>query len=166
LGDTLVTTFARIAYCIIWIVIVPALAEASPKQKPSPTSISTLNGRCEKLVVQGMDATASCSGKVLNTLYRDNRSGFYFVTADGAALTFSGLGNLQVKPDPDSAIQPVDMIIFGYKGQHDRSRAVGQCAFQNPNKGPSRVQCRATTSAGVFKADFVSDGHPPHVMKF
>ena len=97
-GDTLVTTFARIAYCIIWTVIVPALAEAAPKQKPGPTSISTLNGRCEKLVVQGMDATASCSGKVL-TLYRDNRSGFYFVAADGAALTFSGLESDAQQPD-------------------------------------------------------------------
>jgi hypothetical protein len=89
-------------------------------EKNRVVAMVSLEGRCEKLVMHGMDFTRNCGTKILNTNYSDSRSGFYFVTTDGAALTFSGIGNQQVKPHPERAIQPIDLLIFGYKGQHDK----------------------------------------------
>jgi hypothetical protein len=116
-------------------------------------AVGTLSGSCEKLLIAGKD-TASCGAVLLNTTYRDSRSGFYFVTRDGAALTFSGIGKQQVKPHADRAVQPIDLIIFGFQGIHEKQRAVGECDFTNPHNGPSRIICRATTDKGTFGADF------------
>lgn len=141
-----------------------APAEAAKKQKPRIAAIVSLSGQCEKLVMPQSDITKSCSGKVLNTVYSDGRSGFYFALEEGAILTFSGNGN--VNPDPDTAVQPVDLILFNYKGEVDRAQAVGQCTFGNPYKGPSRLICRATSPRGDFYGEFVSDGKPPKVSRF
>lgn len=137
-------------------------AEAQARSNPV-TALATLQGTCERLTIAGKDATASCDGKVLNTNYRDSRSGFYFVTKDGATLTFSGLGKNQVKPHPDRAVQPIDLVIFGYGGRHDRARAVGHCDFTNPESRPSRITCRASTGGGDFEAVFLTDGRPPKI---
>jgi hypothetical protein len=140
-------------------------AAAQARKTNTPTTIAMLTGSCEKLVLAGSDSSSGCDGKLLNTNYRDSRSGFYFVTRDGATLTFSGLGNNQVKPHRDRAVQPIDLIIFGYQGKHDRRKAVGQCDFTNPENRPSRIVCRAITESGVFEAEFVTDGTPPRVTR-
>lgn len=146
----------------IGLLLLSGHAEAQPRPNPV-TALATLQGTCERLVIAGRDATPACDGKLLNTNYRDSRSGFYFVTKDGAALTFSGLGKRQVKPHPDRAVQPIDLVIFGYGGQHDRAPAVGECDFTNPEARPSRITCRASTAGGVFEAVFLTDGRPPKV---
>src|SRR5215213_4765622 len=93
----------------------PELSVAKPKSQSGPTAIAALQGTCRKLIVAGRDVSEECSPNVFNTNYTDGRSGFYFVTTDGAAITFSGIGARQLKPNPDSAIQPIDMVIFGYR---------------------------------------------------
>jgi hypothetical protein len=118
------------------------------------------------MIVHGRDVTSSCTGKALNTSYRDGRSGFYFLTEDGATLTFSGMGHMQVKPHADRAIQPIDLVIFGYKGQHDKTKAVGSCDFSNPYLGPSRVTRKANTTGGRFEVTFRTDGRKPKVTRF
>ena len=72
----------------------------------------------------------------MNTNWPNGRSGFYF-TSDGTALTFSGLGNEQVKPHPDQAVQPIDLVIISRAVRPTdtvvtssvRLKAVGQCEF-------------------------------------
>lgn len=137
-------------------------AQAAPRQAEIPT-MAIANGACNRLVIGGTDRTRECSGKLLNTIYRNGRVGFYFVTDTGAALTFTGLGDKQVKPDPDTAVQPIDGVIFGYGGKTDRANAVGSCRFTNPYRKPGIVQCRADTSNGQFEASFRTDGNPPSV---
>ncbi|GLS45275.1 hypothetical protein [Methylobacterium brachythecii] len=139
-------------------------ASALPKTAEVPT-LATVKGTCERLVIGGQDVTGQCSGTLLNTSYATGRVGFYFVTSDGAALTFTGLGSSQVKPDPDTAVQPVDGVIFGFKGQYDREKAVGICRFTNPNDRPGSVNCSAETRGGKFSADFTTDGKPPEIVK-
>lgn len=139
-------------------------AAAAPRGGDLPT-LATVSGTCERLLIGDRDVTAACKGVLLNTSYATGRVGFYFVTSDGAALTFTGLGSSQIKPDPDTAVQPVDGVIFGFKGQFDRSKAVGTCRFTNPYARPGTVSCRADTQNGAFAAEFVTDGKPPTVTR-
>jgi hypothetical protein len=150
---------------ILVIADISSPAEAAQKRKPRLDAMVSLNGQCEKLVMPESDITSSCTGKVMNTVYNEGRSGFCFVLEDSAVLTFSGNGNVNPNPNPDTAVQPVDLILFNYKGDVDRTQAVGQCDFQNPYKGPSRLICRAGSSVGNFHAEFVSDGTQPHVVR-
>jgi len=138
--------------------------EAAPRGGEVPT-LATVKGTCDRLVIGGRDVTAQCTGTLLNTSYSTGRVGFYFVTSDGAALTFTGMGSSQIKPDPDTAVQPVDGVIFGFKGQFDRTEAVGTCRFTNPYARPGVVSCRADTVGGAFAAEFTTDGQPPEVLK-
>ena len=108
---------------------------------------------------------------LVNTNWPNGRSGFYF-TSDGTALTFSGLGNEQVKPHPDQAVQPIDLVIISQAVRPTdtvvtssvRLKAVGQCEFSNPVHRQSLFSCRAVTENGVFEAAFVTDGKPPQPL--
>ncbi|HEV3241910.1 MAG TPA: hypothetical protein VGY14_01445 [Methyloceanibacter sp.] len=141
-------------------------AAAQKKQQGEElTYLAGLKGRCVKLQINKLDASDQCKGLVLNTAYTSGRSGFYFVTEDGAALTFSGDGKAQVKKSEDDVVQPVDVVIFTYKGKSNRSPAVGACSFSNPNKGTATVHCKADTGGEQFEAEFVSDGSPPRPLR-
>lgn len=137
---------------------------AQTKTAAEVPTMAALSGTCDRLVIGGQDISGQCSGKLLNTIYRTGRVGFYFVTSDGAALTFTGLGTRQVDPDPDTAVHPVDGVIFGFKGQYDRTKAVGTCRFTSPHKRPGTVICNAETQGGTFEATFTTDGNPPAKM--
>jgi hypothetical protein len=73
------------------------------------------------------------------------------------------MGSGQIKPDPDTAIQPVDGVIIASQGQSsDKAKAVGLCRFANPFKGkPVTVSCFAETKLGTFNGEFVTDGSEP-----
>ena len=80
-------------------------------------------------------------------------------------LTFSGQAK-QIKPDPDTAVQPLDEVILSYKGKTDPLiTAVGTCKYNNPYNGPSYVDCHAQTEHGAFDAHFVSNGAEPARIK-
>ena len=130
------------------------------------TALVNLKGTCRKLTVKGTDQTAVCRGVLVNSIYSDGRTGFYFAAADGFFLTFSNRGQEQIKPDANTAISPVDMVLAGYKGGVDRIRATGSCKFTDPYHGPAPVVCRAETAVGVFEGSFVSDGGKPDAKTF
>ncbi|MER2263704.1 hypothetical protein [Methylobacterium oxalidis] len=137
-------------------------ARSAPEPAAMPTFVSA-DGTCERLVVAGRDVSRTCKGRLLNTIYKNGRVGFYFIGEDGSALTFTGMGSAQVKPDPDSAVQPIDGVIYGAGGRSERARAVGTCRFSNPYKPPGTVRCRADTEKGAFEAAFTTDGKAPVV---
>ncbi|MCJ2099468.1 hypothetical protein [Methylobacterium sp. E-046] len=126
--------------------------------------MAVANGTCTRLSIQNREYGNQCSGKLLNTIYPDGRVGFYFVTEAGAALTFTGMGSRQVKPNADTAVQPVDGIFFTYKGKTDRLSAVGTCRFTNPYQRAGTVACHADTPNGPYEAAFRTDGKPPSVL--
>lgn len=144
-------------------VCLPVTAEA---QAPKVTGVMILKGACKKLTVNGKNRTADCTGKLLNTDYSNGRTGFYFVTNQGMAVTFSTRGDKQVHSDADTAIAPVDMVIVGGEGRSEKISATGTCKFVNPYKGPAPVECRAESASGLFEASFVSDGGKPDVQTF
>ena len=109
----------------------------------------------------------SCK-QMSNTVYKDGRTGFYFVT-ENYLLTFSGVAP-QVTTSPNSAVQPVDLVLFnetknGNPNQPIKLRAAGTCAFANPFLGiPAVIDCEAETAKGRFAAKFMSDGSEPVIM--
>jgi hypothetical protein len=141
------------------------LGFCSCAQASEVSSILTMTGTCSHLVIgKGRDVGNKCVGKVLNINYSDGRSGFYFVISDLAVITFSGMGNAQVKINADEVMQPIDTVIFGLDAagtKPNSTHAVGTCHYTNPYKGKAFVNCDATTSAGAFSARFTTDGSPP-----
>jgi len=126
--------------------------------------VALMKGECSALVVKG--ANTKCDGVVTNQSWSDARTSFTFMAPNGeAAVTFSGMGNNQVKLDANTAAQPVDVIFLTYGGKHEVVPAVGSCRFGNPYNGKAQVECTADTSGGPFRAVFLSDGAPPSPVK-
>ena len=129
--------------------------------------MASLRGRCIRVVVEGQDLPANCSpdpsnAVLINTNYSNGRSGFY-VVSNGYIIVFSGMGSMQVKPDPDSVVQPVDLVLFNKVsiGNITQLRAAGTCSYENPNRGiPTKVMCNAQTEHGLFIMEFLHDGSP------
>ena len=136
--------------------------------------MTSLRGRCIRVMAAGRDLPAQCSpdpanALLLNTSYPDGRSGFYIVT-DGLILTFSGMGSQQIKTSPDSVVQPVDLVLFnrlvnGNPNRPAKLRATGTCSHENPTRGvPTKIECNAQTEQGQFALEFLHDGGHPEYM--
>lgn len=128
--------------------------------------LMALHGSCKTLVVQGKDRTSDCAGKLINMSYNSGRTGFYFVTNDGAVFTFSGEGDKQIKIDENNVVSPVDMLILPVNGKPESLKAVGECRYTNPYNGPSPVTCHAETAFGSYDGSFLTDGAQPEVKRF
>lgn len=148
---SLIMTFIFVFYSTLM------ASQESFSQQPE---MMTLKGACTKLVVGGRERF-DCSPLLLNTVHQNGRTGFYFVTDNGDAITFSGMGQRQVKITADEVIQPVDGVIITLNGKRGSFSAVGECSYANPNNGPSWVNCRAKSRQGVYEAFFQTDGNPP-----
>lgn len=141
---------------------------AHPATAAPLSSIAMMNGRCTGLMFGGKDGSRVCGPKVVNTVYRDGRTGFTFVVGDIAVVTFSGSAS-QVKDTADIATQPLDKVIFTLTGTGtppNALKAAGVCTFSNPYAGVSTIDCTAHTSSGIFRASFVSDGKEPSIQEF
>jgi hypothetical protein len=148
-----------LSLCYAAVTSCAGLAHAAP-QIPGLISMVGAKGTCRQLTVGGRDASSLCDSTMINTSYRDDRVGFYFITKDAQALTFSGKGG-QTHPNPDTAVQPLDTIFMTKNGKTSDIRATGVCIFTNPFKGRGLVSCKAQTASGVFSAAFETDGTPP-----
>ena len=128
-----------------------------------------VRGECGLELMTYGKAVANPSCKpLINTVYRNGRTGFYFTT-DEALMTFSGI-QPQINQGPDDIIQPVDLILVtkttnDEPGQPEALPASGRCSFSNPFRGiATTVQCEAETSAGRFSATFHHDGSEPSML--
>jgi hypothetical protein len=152
----------RVLPIVIAVLMSAPVAAAS---KPAP-QIMTLKGHCDRLEIPKMVLTDACNGALVNASFSGGRAEFNFATARDVIITFTGLGTAQIKPDPDSAVQPVDAVIMAIRGKSNAStKAVGFCRFANPYKGPVKISCFAETAEGTFTGDFTTDGSPPNLMK-
>jgi len=145
------------------------LVSAGPGRADSRlTGMATVKGTCQKLVIAGQDRSLECTGRLLNTDYDDQRTGFYFILLNGGVITFSNRGDLEKKVGPDKRVTPVDLVIIGqYPDKKiDRVAAKGRCRYGNPFKGPSLIECSADSELGRFEATFLSDGEKPEMKTF
>ena len=130
------------------------------------TDVGMLEGSCDRLLAAGVDLSPHCTGKITNNTWSDGRVSFTFLSSQGDLLiTFTGVGSSPIKPDADTAIQPVDGLIVTLKQQTSDLRAVGQCRYTNPYKPSAVVVCGADTAEGRYEASFASDGQPPQHMQ-
>jgi len=132
------------------------------------SQLATMNGRCTSLTFAGKDGSKACQPKVVNSVHTDGRVGFTFLVGDIAVITFSGVAP-QVKDTANIATQPLDTVIFTLTGMGtppNDLKAAGVCTFSNPYAGPSKINCTAHTSNGIFRATFVSDGKEPSIQDF
>lgn len=124
-----------------------------------------VKGSCKKLVIFGRDKTKSCAGKLINAVYENGRSGFWFVLARDRIVAFSGYSQKTVGDRSGADIRPIDRIIIqgpGMPADAPIPAAVGVCRMTNPDRGAIRVECKGMVDgAGVVEGAFVSDGSPP-----
>lgn len=126
---------------------------------PGPAFAQTalrLEGTCQKLVIDGRDVSASCLGRLANTVSRD-RTSFEFAAGDGRSLSFSGNGAQQQATEETDPLQPVNLVLVDRSG--DRSGtptlAIGACRFSSPGPGRTTIACEASTADGrVFAGTF------------
>ena len=142
----------------------PALGFGNPSNPM--TNMLKIKGSCiDAVKIFGRHFKKPTCKPLINTRYKDNRTGFYFMT-DNTILTFSGAAP-QVKTSADSVIQPIDLILFndyekGDPNNPNKLRAAGACKFANPYQGISiTIECDAETSQGRFAGKFRTDGSKP-----
>ena len=111
--------------------------------------------------------TPQCE-RLLNTGYKDGRTGFYFFT-DKYLVTFSGISP-QVSTSKNSVVQPIDLLLISdiqdsNTNQPTKLIAAGTCSFANPYMGIRVfIQCDAETSKGRFAATYESDASEPTTL--
>ncbi|WP_139020616.1 hypothetical protein [Bradyrhizobium sp. ORS 285] len=123
--------------------------------------IETLHGACKKLTVAAKDRTSECKGVLLNTRYDDGRTGYYFVTLDGAIITFSSPGEADPRTAATARAYPVDMIIFKAEGDIRKLAAKGACRATLPSGALSGLSCRADSEVGRFEGEFTAGTKAP-----
>ena len=156
-----------LALAAVLIVTVPAVAtKRQSGGLQNMKSVIFAKGKCDRLIIFGNDKSAQCKPALINSEFKDSRTGFYFSASDSIIVTFSGMGDNQVKEDKDTAVQPIDRVIVGGAGEPSNIPAVGECRFTNPYKGPAPVHCTATTKLGKFEGNFVTDGNEPDRKEF
>lgn len=125
------------------------------------SSVVIVNGTCESFSFRGRDASNRCDGKLINAAYKTGRSSFSFALTDLAIVLFSGAdgpfrGN--------HATIKLDRLIFTLLGTEPKAHripATGACTYTNPDAGPVRVHCSASTKFGTFAGSFLGDGKEP-----
>ncbi len=145
------------------LLLVAFSTSAVAQTKIGNATAMTLSGTCDKLVIGRQKLGDSCDGKLLSMSYPDGRVGFYFITDDGRAITFSGMDG--ANPTPDTDVVDLDKVIIGVKGKPNNPKvfnASGTCKYSNPYLGEAMVTCNGKTSDGqTFSASFTTDGSPP-----
>jgi len=152
------------------VVAISLVLMAYPAMANNPmTDLVSLSGACANVILYGKSVERKCKA-AMNTLYKDGRSGFYFI-ADDMILTFSGNGDLQVRKDPNTSSQAIDLVLFnnpeagGDPSKPDKLIAIGKCLFENPFRGrPTQIICKATTERGDFEATFNHNGSEPSIL--
>ena len=141
--------------------------DCATAQGPQPLrSLATLSGACQQLTLAGRDASKACIGKLVNTAYRNGRSGFTFAAGDLAVITFSGIDSAAQGNHAAIRLDKVIFTLLGTGTKPNSISATGQCLYSNPYVGPAYIRCSAATNSGPFTASFRSNGEPPELQQF
>lgn len=145
--------------------LVACASGAASQNLGNVANLATMTGRCTTLVMPEGDMTARCTGKLINTAYRDNHSNFMAVRDDAVVVSFFGTDHAA---SGDVAMLDVSRVTIS-RGAGRKSRSIeaqGRCRYTNPFAGPSQVDCQATANGKIYRLSFLSDGNPPEVKYF
>lgn len=125
-----------------------------------------MEGRCEKLVIAGLDITQNCKETMTNMVVGD-RTSFDFAAWDGQTLSFSGNGAAQEATELTEPLQPINLVTPGQSSKEGIARspapAVGSCKFSTPEPGKSEITCEATSQGKTYAGTFITDAKPKNV---
>ncbi|GJE70621.1 hypothetical protein [Methylorubrum podarium] len=123
----------------------------------------TMTGRCERLVIGGLDVTQNCKEQLVNTVSR-GRTTFDFAAWDGQTLSFSGSGAQHEQTEETEQLQPISLVVAGMKNKEGIVRsptpAVGACKFSRPEPGKTMIACEANAQGKTYAGVFVTDAKP------
>jgi hypothetical protein len=152
--------------------ILAAIFTYSPASAAGMTTLMVLRGTCIKVVAMNIDSDVKfCDSKLSHIELPNARLGFQFLLEKpgdrrAVVVSFFGDGKKQVKPNPDSAVMPIDRVRFTFNGGTDDLVAVGSCRFANPYKGtPVTISCSADTTQGQFVGEFITNGSAPDLKQ-
>ncbi|MBO1021690.1 hypothetical protein IPV08_17155 [Methylobacterium sp. SD274] len=120
----------------------------------------TFKGRCESLVIDGEDITASCAPTARNSSTTGSaRAEFVFGTSDDREVSF--LASAKGWVESGTLRQPIDEVMYEERGQSLLVKAKGVCEMPNPMGGPVVITCSAQTSNSTYTVRFRTDGGKP-----
>lgn len=124
-----------------------------------------VSGSCRGLTVFGADWTPTCVGSMQNVIHANGVQSLIFSAGDRALVTFIGRSQTMVDGGRVARlrIDGVQVIPMQPGARPAEFRAVGECRFSDPFKGPMRTTCTAAAPQGRFAAEFMTDGSRPSV---
>ncbi|GJE53576.1 MULTISPECIES: hypothetical protein [Methylobacterium] len=142
--------------------LICAALAASAGTAQAQTAVK-MEGRCEKLVIAGLDITQNCKESLTNSVV-GNRTSFDFAAWDGQTLSFAGSGAVQEATELTEQLQPINLVTPGQSSKEGIARspapAVGACRFSTPAPGKSAITCEATSQGKTYAGTFVTDAKP------
>jgi hypothetical protein len=129
---------------------------------PGPPGLTTLEGKCAKLVVGKLDASKGCVGQLGSVTAPDGTVTIIF-TSEGKMLGFQGDGRV-IRPASDGNVRmPVNTVSSGVATKMTGEvKATGFCTFGNPYAGkPIAIECTAQAKGAAFTGSFRTDGKQP-----
>jgi len=136
-------------------------AYAQTQNFPS-AGVTTLAGRCSKLVVGKLDVSKPCKNELAAVALPNGDVTFIF-TAQGKMLGFQGDGKAIKPASNGNARIPLTMVTTGV-GQKmtGEVKVAGSCTFGNPYGGkPVAIECTAESEDSTFAASFQTNGKTP-----
>jgi hypothetical protein len=136
-------------------------AYAQTQNFPS-AGVTTLAGRCSKLVVGKLDVSKPCKNELAAVALPNGDVTFIF-TAQGKMLGFQGDGKAIKPASNGNARIPLTMVTTGV-GQKmtGEVKVAGSCTFGNPYGGkPVAIECTAESKDSTFAATFQTNGKTP-----
>jgi hypothetical protein len=156
-----ITAAAALSAATISAFALPASAFAQSQNFPS-AGVTTLAGRCSKLVVGKLDVSKPCRNEIAAVALPNGDVTFIF-TAQGKMLGFQGDGKAIKPASNGNARIPLTLVTTGV-GQKmtGEVKVAGSCTFGTPYGGkPVAIECTAESKDSTFAANFQTNGKAP-----
>ncbi|SFD67575.1 hypothetical protein [Methylobacterium sp. 13MFTsu3.1M2] len=139
----------------------PPPRDGAEGRDPPPGTFLKLSfkGRCESLMMDGEDLTATCAPEAVNTsVVGSPKAGFIFGTTDGKAMAF--MASTKGFVEGGTLHQPVDELMYAERDQ-STFKVKGTCEMPNPMGGPVVITCNAQSANSTYAVRFRTDGGKP-----
>ena len=145
-------------------ILVVLFASVGAAAAQAPQNVVSVDGTCQRLVIEGRSLAGNCGATVLQTIYADGRTGFYISAADGSRV-FAFSGFEQSFSGQTEVTQKLDKVIL--IGEPATSIPVtGTCTYGNPYAGPMTIFCDAADQSGNrYRFEFLTDGSEPEILQ-
>lgn len=148
-----------------WILAVLSVFLAAPSHAEdvfSRTDMMMVQGKCVRLVLEGIDLTGTCADQAASHTEAPDRVLFHFGVADDTAISLVGTDLPNPTPDTDE----IKLIRFHVSSRHGALQAGpheadGKCTFGNPYMGKATIQCIGRSNGKDLTVLFETDGSEP-----